>query len=331
MINNLKKMDKEIKSEIGVVPGDINRREFLTKCLGCTAGLAMMTIPGLSYGTAILDYNVKIEDAKKVFMNKGTCSQTMMYLLNREYGHNNELEEKAADPLAGGVMQLGFQCGMIWGAVMAAGAEAHRRYDDKNLAIYQSIKASQSIYGKFVRKNETADCSEITNIDWNKKFSILKGIFKAGNCLKLADRMASKLYEASEESLCSNQESETIQITNCASLVAEKMGADNKQQAMLAGFSGGIGLSGNACGALSAAIYMNTLNWLKSNPEKSTMFNKYGEHTLKVFEQETGSKYLCSEICGKTFNSIEEHSEFVSNGGCKKLLDTLENTKNFTA
>lgn len=29
-------------------------------------------------------------------------------------------------PFAGGIMQRGYQCGMIWGAALAAGAEAHR-------------------------------------------------------------------------------------------------------------------------------------------------------------------------------------------------------------
>ena len=38
------------------------------------------------------------------------------------------LEEHAAAPLAGGIMQHGYQCGMIWGAALAAGAQAYRLY-----------------------------------------------------------------------------------------------------------------------------------------------------------------------------------------------------------
>ena len=38
---------------------------------------------------------------------------------------NNQLEERAADPWAGGLMQ-GYQCGQLWDAALAAGAQAHR-------------------------------------------------------------------------------------------------------------------------------------------------------------------------------------------------------------
>ena len=63
-------------------------------------------------------------DAKRVFLKKGTCSQTFCFLLNREFGHLKENEERAADPLAGGIMQRGQQCGMLWGATLAVGAES---------------------------------------------------------------------------------------------------------------------------------------------------------------------------------------------------------------
>jgi len=52
-------------------------------------------------------------DTKKLFLKKGTCSQTFFHILNREFGHIKETEERATDPLAGGIMQLGYQCGML--------------------------------------------------------------------------------------------------------------------------------------------------------------------------------------------------------------------------
>ena len=53
------------------------------------------------------------DDTKKVFLKKGTCSQTLCYLLNREFGHTKENEERATDLLAGGLLQTGHQCGML--------------------------------------------------------------------------------------------------------------------------------------------------------------------------------------------------------------------------
>lgn len=42
----------------------------------------------------------------------GTCSRTFFYIINREFGFPHENEERAADPLAGGIVQQGYQCGM---------------------------------------------------------------------------------------------------------------------------------------------------------------------------------------------------------------------------
>ena len=55
----------------------------------------------------------KANDTKKLFRKLGSCSRTYFYILNREFGHTKEIEERAADPLAGGLMQTGHQCGML--------------------------------------------------------------------------------------------------------------------------------------------------------------------------------------------------------------------------
>ena len=75
------------------------------------------------------------QDTKKVFMKFLTCSRTFCYLLNREFGYTKENEERASDPFAGGLVQLGHQCGMLWGATLAVGAESFRRFNDRGQAI----------------------------------------------------------------------------------------------------------------------------------------------------------------------------------------------------
>ena len=89
--------------------------------------------------------------AKRTFLKKGTCSRTFFYILNREFGHPKINEEKAVDPMAGGILQLGFQCGMLWGASMAVGAEAHRRINNQGRAIGLTIKATQLLMESFVK------------------------------------------------------------------------------------------------------------------------------------------------------------------------------------
>jgi hypothetical protein len=84
-----------------------------------------------------------------------------------------------------------------------------------------------------------------------------------------------------------------------------------------------MGLSGNACGALGGAVWLRSLVWLRENPDSDDMYNPYAKRTIESFEKETNSKFLCKEICGKHFMSVSEHSEFIKNGGCSKLIELL--------
>jgi len=68
---------------------------------------------------------------------------------------------------------------------------------------------------------------------------------------------------------------------------------------------------------------MNSLKWSKEHPGKSAWSNPDAKKTLKRFLIETDSEMLCHKICGQTFKTIEEHTAFVKNGGCSKLIDML--------
>ena len=106
------------------------------------------------------------KDAIKVFLKMGTCSRTFFYLLNREFGVHTQTQEHAADPLAGGILQKGYQCGMLWGASLAVGAEAYRRYNDTDRAIWIAIKATQNLMDSFKERTNTISCREITHCDF---------------------------------------------------------------------------------------------------------------------------------------------------------------------
>ena len=100
------------------------------------------------------------------------------------------------------------------------------------------------------------------------------------------------------------------------------MGASDEEMAMVAGFAGGLGLSGNACGALSAAIWMNTLAWCRKTG-KSGYSNPDAVNILLAFYEVTDHEILCHKISGQCFKTIGDHTEFIKNGGCDKLIDVL--------
>jgi hypothetical protein len=104
------------------------------------------------------------------------------------------------------------------------------------------------------------------------------------------------------------------------------MGASEEEQIIVAGFAGGLGLTGEACGALSAAIWYRSIQWARDHPKKTPFNNEYATNLIFTFDDVTGSKYLCKEICGRRFGSIDEHTEFISTGGCKYILEALSSS-----
>lgn len=259
---------------------------------------------------------------KKTFLTKGTCSCTYFHILNREFGHIKENHEKAADPLAGGIMKEGEQCGMLWGASLAVGAEAFRRREKPGQEVGLAISATKHLMESFSYRVKNINCRDIIDINLKSKFGLMKLIlFKARSCMNLAGKWSFEAVQAAKEGLTLDNLPDTS--LSCASEVVKQMGGTDEEIVMAAGLAGGIGLSGNGCGALGAAIWMASLKWIKENPGKMVDSNPYATNKLIAFYDETNCEVLCHKIAGKQFNSLNDHSEFINNGGCNKLINVL--------
>lgn len=276
-----------------------------------------------------------ITDTRRVFMKKGACSNTLFFLINREFGHTRLPEESASDPLAGGLNATGHQCGMLWGASLAAGAESFCRFGQSGRATAMAIKVTQHQMKSFITRTRSADCRDIIGCDLTTKAGMRKLMFKTiscgfiySKCFNLAKKWVPEAFEATLEGLSTESADIPANAVSCASETVIKMGASKEQSAMVAGFAGGMGLSGNACGALAAAIWYNTLEWCKKNPGKFAYANPVANEMLREFKEITGGEMLCEKICGKRFNTVEEHTDFIKNGGCSKLISQLSTGKN---
>ncbi len=281
--------------------------------------------------------NILISPNKKklkpriVFWKRGACSNAMFHLLNHELGRDLAEEEKASDMLAGGIAQRGHQCGMLWGAALAAGAEAYRLYGDKSQAIVAAINASKALNASFQQRTGTLNCREVTHVDWQNRFErniyILKTIaqgFIYSPCFNLMSHWTPEAVAAAKAGLSVTTNC-TEPCMSCATEVVKKMGASEEESIMVAGFAGGLGLSGEGCGALSAAIWYKMLDWGRKNPgKKPSMFsNPEAKKVLDAFDAVTGGEMICKVICNRKFNSAEEHSEFIRNEGCRNIFDAL--------
>jgi len=262
--------------------------------------------------------------AKRTFLKKGTCSRTLFYLLDREFGHPRDAEEKAIDPLAGGILQQGYQCGMLWGASMAIGAEAFRKKEDPNQATGLAILATQQVMDSFVGRTKSIECEDITHTDFQNKRSFAKYMLsgKFVNCYVLAGKWAPEALQTAREGLSMSNDL-PLQSLSCASEVIRLMGGNTEEMLMVAGFAGGLGLSGSGCGALAAAVWKNALLHNSKETGKSASYDPATDPTLKTFYEETNYEMQCDKICGRSFKSVDEHTEFIKSGGCKKLITVL--------
>jgi len=263
-------------------------------------------------------------DTRKVFLEKGSCSHTFFYLLNREFGHNIAEEEQALDPLAGGIMQKGHQCGMLWGAAMAVGAEAYRRCEDPEKAVALAINAAKAIVDSFIHRTHTPNCRKITRTDFSNPLQMTWYLlFRSRGCFKLAEAWAPEAIEAAKEALDTPLDSLPDKVRSCAAEVVLNLGGTEEQATMAAGLAGGIGFSGEACGALGAAVWMHTLEYNKNHKKKAMLSNPKAKAALERFKEATGGEMLCHRICGKYLESVQGHSEYLENGACARLIDTL--------
>lgn len=267
----------------------------------------------------------KHPDAKKIFRKLGTCSRTFTYLLNREFDNINEIDERAADPLSGGIMRNGYQCGMLWGSSLAVGKAAYRKFDDLDTAMEVALIATQKVMQSFEEREHTIHCREVTNCNFKSRWSFMKYLLsgKFLYCFKMAEEWAPNAINAAYEGLKHTPDQIHQGTLNCASTVVKSLGGNEEEMVLVAGFAGGLGLSGSACGALSAAIWYKSKKWAEEHPGKSPYSTPEAAATLEAFEDATLGAFNCEHICRRTFQNSRGHHEYIKNGGCKHVVASL--------
>jgi hypothetical protein len=249
-------------------------------------------------------------------------------VLNHEYDHRQSvLEESATMPLAGGIMQHGYQCGMIWGAALAAGAQAYRLYGPGPKAECKAIHAARRLVESFHAQNKNINCMEITDIDKSSTGMelIIYFLVKGGSigCFRRAAKYAPLACDEINSSLSEDLKEIPSNPVSCTSVLAEKIGLSDKHRMMVAGFAGGIGLSGGGCGALGAAIWILSMRISKEENGKVDFDNPRANELIEKFMKSTDYEFECSNIVGRKFDNIEDHARYLRDGGCSELIKML--------
>lgn len=243
------------------------------------------------------------------------------------YGHPLELEEDASGYLAGGILSHGYQCGMVWGATLAAGAQAYQLFGPGQEAETRAIVAANKLVESFRIRNEHINCLEITDIDQSSSamkmitFFLIKG--GAIGCFRMASRYAPDAYCEINTALSDSGIHVPSPPVSCAAMLAQKMGVSELHGVMAAGFAGGIGLCGGACGALGAAIWIVGMNRIKEGNSKIGIRDARASALIERFLKTTDHEFECTEIVGRKFENVDDHASYLREGGCSRIIEVL--------
>jgi len=249
-------------------------------------------------------------------------------VLNREFEQPLTPEEqRAIAPHAGGLVNQGYQCGMLWGATLAAGAQAYRLFGPGPQAETAAVIAAQRLVESFRTRAKHINCLEITEVNLREKRAMLKMMLKGGpiTCVRMVVGYTPKAYSEINTALSVNHIEAPSPPVSCATMLAQKMGMSDLHTVMMAGFAGGIGLSGGACGALGAAMWIiginnptqGGLNKKMNNPKVSEVIDRFIKSDAADF------RFECSEIVGRKFENIDDHASYLHEGGCSELIELL--------
>lgn len=234
--------------------------------------------------------------------------------------------------LAGGINNNGSTCGVIWGgslnlAIMhRAASQSWDISNEINL-----IHDVQKFVNSFEQKFGSPLCRDRTSLDL-KKFTGKIGLLipsKAKGCVRQTAWGMNYVLESKVNS----SDSPIKSIDHCSTSIFEEIKnrigiSDLYLQQLSTGLSGGIGLSGGGCAALSAAIMLLGLKFgnksikdgKRRNPLRlaSPKFIKSANKLIKLFKEKFGS-LECRDITNTTFEDIENFNEYRSKGRCNEI------------
>jgi len=286
---------------------------------------------------------VLVKKSKILLFKTLNCCECQIVPIQAHYDIANTNLVKSVTGLAGGINNSGSTCGAIFGGALNL-AIMHR-------AASQSWDISNEIHlihdiQKFVRLFEqefgSSLCRERTGLDLKKLSgkigllipSIAKGCVKqipsiAKGCVK---QTAWTMNYISKSKISSSDES-INSIDHCSSSIFDEIEnrtsfSDPYLKQLSTGLSGGIGLSGGGCAALSAGIMLLGLklgnkdledgkkrNPLRYSPPK---FVKYANKLIKLFKGKFGS-LECRDITNTIFKDIENFNEYRSQDHCNEI------------
>lgn len=278
---------------------------------------------------------------KKEFMRRFSCSETMLTLLGKAEGKERKIYEEASNPLcAGFLVEMNGICGQIWGGALAAGIRAAERIEDPVKAANKAMEATKAILETYRSSGDPEDCDSITDLkSWDLMKFMAKGDMDIchGHMIEFAPRFHDQINEVLD-----SPSAEESKERNCAMEAYERavktLGLkEYTDPVVVAGFSGGIALSGNVCGALAATVYAMLIKYFtdRNKPRQSmlranlqgmnigTGWFKPMQDLSRTFQSELKGK-KCMDITGRTFEKAGDLTTYLNEGNCDPVMNKLD-------
>lgn len=280
------------------------------------------------------------DEAKNWWLRCISCSETSVTLVNREAGVEAPLFEQALHLFSGGFMHQGHACGHLWGATLGAGIRAAEKFSGTDAKSAAALDAACRLVGALSEDGWAFTCRGNTGFDLTSLTGRLKYLRsdKPKACGRKALAWASHANTIIDTSIA-NFDPRSVNTpcancaVNCMSKVTSVTGIGNNESAKVAGFAGGLGLSGSVCGALSVGVFALSIQYYQNrDPQRrDTVFRaavqelnlvdgglrKLPSRLLHDFKVQFGSE-LCKDIVGRKFNDVDDHTQFIADGGCQE-------------
>jgi hypothetical protein len=216
---------------------------------------------------------------------------------------------------------------MVWGSALAAGAQAYRLLGTGPKAEARAIISAQRVVESFRARNKSMNCFDITGLHKSSSTMqmfirfFMKG--KSIDCFRMAAGYAPVAFSEINAALSEKDIEALPAPVSCSAILAQKMVVSDMHTVMAAGLAGGIGLSGGACGALGAAIWIIGLNSLREGAGKVSYKAPRALDAVDRFAKRTDNRFECSRIVGRKFESISDHASYLRDGGCSEIIEAL--------
>jgi len=289
-------------------------------------------------------------EAKECWLRCISCSEASFTTHNRCAGIEAPLEEQASHLLSGGMMHQGNACGLLSGAILSAGLQATRRFDDDATRLAATMYAAVRLAEAYPEFSGAVNCREITGqslITLTEKAHYMRE-GKARQCGRLFMKWANHADTLIDEVLSEfEMRDPSPSYVNCSTetfkRIASKEEIARSGSTYVAGLAGGVGLKGRSCAALTVGIlvltqrhYAARRNQRQDSRFMGTLhefgfasFRKRPARLLEEFKREFGSD-LCSEIVGHPFTNPNDHASFIAEGGCHEIISFIESRVSYS-